>query len=198
MSTPRSTARDQLTTIARRQVQVLQNQESLSKKLDHIISLLSVSAANKQAVNNVPPAVTHQANPPPIPEPVLCAMLPPSIPLDQSPNPPEDDTSNEPVNSPVCQVSHEELFQIKSMSRSRANFAVLLLKRFFEPSELEGKNIAGVRGKEQVNPAKVSEIKRIVGSFFPSAACDELSAWRDCIKAMDEYLRRPSCRKRGQ
>ena len=67
-------------------------------------------------------------------------------------------------------MSHEELFQIKNVSRSPANFAVLLLKQFFEPSELEGKNIAGVRGKEQVNPAKVNEIKGIV-SFFFSVSC---------------------------
>ena len=67
-----------------------------------------------------------------------------------------------------------------------------------EPSELEGKNVAGARGKEQLNAAKVSEIKRIVNSFFPTSACDELSAWRECRKAIDEYLRRPSCRKRTQ
>ena len=47
------------------------------------------------------------------------------------------------------------------MSRSRANFAVLLLKRLFDPSELEGKNIAGVRGKGQVNPVKATALRRI-------------------------------------
>lgn len=159
VSTPRSTERDDLTAIARRQKQVLLNQESLSKKLDHIISLLSVPVAN------VPSAMIH---PPPIPKPVLCTMAPASSPLDQATNPPEDTSIESAI--PACQVSHEELFQIKNMSRSRANFAVLLLKRFFEPSELEGKNIAGVRGKEQVNPAKVNEIKRIVSSFF-SVSC---------------------------
>ena len=197
VSTPQSTQPEALT-IARRQVQVLQNQESLSKKLDHIISLLSVPVANRQAAIHVPPSqpAVIPANPPPIQEPVPCTMPPASIPLDESPNPPEN-TSNEPV-IPVCQVPHEELFQLKSMSRSRANFAVHLLKRLFDPSELEGRNIAGVRGKAQVNPTKVSEIKRIVSSFFPSAACDEFSPWHECRKAMDEYLRRPSCRKRTQ
>jgi len=148
---------------------------------------------NQQAVFPVPPTVSTNANPPP--ESVPVTIPPASSPLDDS-NPPEH-SSDEPV-VPVSQVPHEELFRIKNMSRSRANFAVLLLKRLFDPSELEGKNIAGVRGKEQVNPAKVSEIKRMVNSFFPSAACDELSAWRECRKAMDEYLCRPSCRKRTQ
>ena len=187
VSTPRSTERDNLAAIARRQKQVLLNQQSLSKKLDHIISLLSMPVAN------VPPAVIQ---PPPIPEPVPCTIPPASHHLDESTNPPEDTSIESAI--PACQMSREEIFQIKNMSRSRANFAVLLLKRFFEPSELKGKNIAGVRGKKQVNPAKVNEIKRIVGSFFPSAACDELSAWRECRKAMDEYLRRPSCRKRAE
>ena len=194
MSTPLSSERETLTTIARRQVQVLHKQEALSHKLDHIISLLSRPVANN-VPPVVPPAVRPQADPP-IQGPVQCTLPPTSSPLDES-NPPEN-TEDEPLIPVVCQVPHEELFQLKNMSRSRANFAVLLLKRLFDPSELEGKNIAGVRGKGQVNPVKVSEIKRIVNSFFPSSACDELSAWRECRKAMDEYVRRPSCRKRAQ
>ena len=73
--------------------------------------------------------------------------------------------ANKPV-IPVCEVLQEELFQIKNRSRSGANIEVLLLKRLFKPSELEGKNIAGARGKEQVNTAKVSKIKRIMSIFF--------------------------------
>ena len=91
-------------------------------------------------------------------EPVPRTMPPASSPLDGKSLP------ENPPNEPV--IPHEELFQIKNRSRSRANFAVLLLKRLFEPSELEGKNVAGARGKEQLNAAKVSEIKRIVNSFF--------------------------------
>ena len=152
--------------------------------------------ANQLAVIHVPLAVRPQPNPSPIQEPVPCTMLPTSSPQDESPRPLED-TSNEPVIPPY-QVSHKKLFQIKNLSRWQANFVVLLLKRFFEPCELEGKNIAGFRGKEQVRPAKVSEIKRIVSSFFPSAACDVLSAWCECRKAMDKYLCQPNYHKRAQ
>jgi len=204
VSTPRSTEHEELAAIARRQEQVLLKQETLSKKLNLIISLLSVPVANQKAVINLPPSIPSipQPNPPPNQESVLCSMPPASSSLlvdlvDESPESSPGNTSEEPVTA-VFQVPHEELFQLKNMSRSRANFAVNLLKRFFESSELQGKNIAGVRGKEQVNLAKVSEIKRIVNSFFPSTACGELSAWRECRKAMDEYLRRPSCRKRAQ
>ena len=135
VSTPRSTEREELTAIARRQVQVLQNQEAMSKKLDHIIPLLSAPVANQQAVIHVPPAVRPQANHPPIQEPVPCTMPPAFSPLDGI-SPPEN-MPNEPI------IPHEELFQIKNRSRSRANFAVLLLKRLFEPTQLEGKNVAG-------------------------------------------------------
>ena len=63
------------------------------------------------------------------------------------------------------QIAHEKLFHLKNLARSRSNFAVLLLRKFFQPSELEGRNIAGARGKGQVNPVKVNEIKKIVNSF---------------------------------
>jgi len=113
VSTPRSTEREELTAIARRQVQVLLKQEAMPKKLDHIISLLSVPVANRQAVIHVTPADRPQADPPPIQEPVPCTMPPASSPLDESPNLPEN-TSNEPI-IPACQVPHEELFQIKKI-----------------------------------------------------------------------------------
>lgn len=155
---PWSTQREELTAIARRQVQVLQNQELLSRKLDHIISLLSLLVANQQPVIQVPPAVRPQVNPQRSanPQPVTCTMPPAPSPPEESANQPGN-TPSEPI-IPVCQVPHKELFQIKNISRSRANFAVLVLKWLFEPSELEGKNIAGARGKEKVNPVKVNEI----------------------------------------
>ena len=117
VSTPQSTQPEALT-IARRQVQVLQNQESLSKKLDHIISLLSVPVANRQAAIHVPPSqpAVIPANLPPIQEPVPCTMPPASIPLDESPNPPEN-TSNELV-IPVCQVQQKK----EKKSATRAAF----------------------------------------------------------------------------
>lgn len=92
---------------------------------------------------------------PPIQQPVTCTM-PPAL------SHPDQSTS--------------KLFQLKSMSRSRVNFVVPLLKRFLQHSELEGKKIAGAWGKEQVNPFKVNEITKIVNSLFPTVASDELSA----------------------
>ena len=65
-------------------------------------------------------------------------------------------------------------------------------------SELEGHNIAGARGKGQVNTVKVNKIKKNINSFYPAPACEEASQseWRDCRKAMDEFLCEPNCCRR--
>ena len=56
----------------------------------------------------------------------------------------------------------EHLFDLKRSAKSRPNFAVLLLKELFDPKELEGKNIAGVRGKERVDPERLLVLKNIL------------------------------------
>ena len=59
-------------------------------------------------------------------------------------------------------LSSDRLFQLSSKSCSRANFVVQFLTELFEPSELEGKNIAKKKGKEKVDPARISDIKDYV------------------------------------
>ena len=81
------------------------------------------------------------------------------------PIPSENHSVTQEDGDELPQFAHEELFQLKNVARSRSNFAVLLLRKFFQPSELEGRNIAGARRKEQVNPVKVNKIKKIVNSF---------------------------------
>ena len=117
-SIPWSTQGEELTVITRRQVQVLRNQDSLSRKLDHVISLLSMPVANQNPVIQVPHAVRSQVNPQPSanPQPVTCTMPPAPSPPEQSANRPGN-VPSEPF-IPVHQVPHKELFQIKNMSRS--------------------------------------------------------------------------------
>ena len=43
----------------------------------------------------------------------------------------------------VGPLTTEKLIILKTNAKSRANFAVLLLKELFDQKELEGKNIAG-------------------------------------------------------
>ena len=190
-STPRTQPREELVQIPRRQFeQLIHKQDIISQKLDHVIALLcqTPSAAQQpQTVVTLPPANLPEFHTPSVQQP-----LPPTS------SPSITDSSGTESQPTAYHVPHEELFTLKNRSRSRANFAVLLLKRLFEPSELEGRNIAGVRGKEKVNPVKVSQIKEIVNSFFPTSASEEVSSWRECRRAMDEFLRRPIGRKRTQ
>jgi len=72
------------------------------------------------------------------------------------------------------------------------------MRELFQPTELQGKNIAGARGKDQVDPDRVQLIRDAVDQFYPLAAVDMASGWRECRKAMDEYLRRPAWRHKRE
>ena len=93
-------------------------------------------------------------------------------------------------------LSSEKLFSLKQKSRSRSNFAILLLRELFEDNELERTNLMGVRGKGRVDPERITTIRTIVNRFYPVAAAEEASSWRCCHKAMDEFLRRPIWRRK--
>ena len=56
--------------------------------------------------------------------------------------------------------------------------------------ELYGKNIAGVMGKQAVDPVKVSKIKEHVTQFYPAPPSERERIWNDCCKAMDSYIRK--------
>ena len=103
-------------TIAKRQIQCLKNQDMLSKKLDHVIALLSPTQH-----------LTGLTARPPVP------AIPPVHAV-----PPVPAISPVPIVPPVISPS-VDLFCLKGLSKSRANFTVLLMKALFELGELEGK-----------------------------------------------------------
>ena len=57
-------------------------------------------------------------------------------------------------------VPNDALFQIRSSSTSGKNFAVRLVRHFFEPHELDGRNVRGVGDKLPLNPEKMENIKK--------------------------------------
>ena len=63
-------------------------------------------------------------------------------------------------------LTTDKLVALKQNAKSRANFAVLLLKELFNPKELEGKNIVGVRGKDMVDPERITKIKKCFRDFI--------------------------------
>ena len=61
----------------------------------------------------------------------------------------------------------ESLLAIRACASSSMNFAVRLLREFFLPGELKGKNVSGMRDKEQLDPARILKIKNYVYEFYP-------------------------------
>ena len=82
----------------------------------------------------------------------------------------------------------EEIFVLRHKASSARNFAVLLLKHFFESHELDGRNVRGV-GKLPLDADKVETIKDLVFKHYATAPSQKDYLWRDCRKAIDTYLR---------
>lgn len=97
--------------------------------------------------------------------------------------------STQPAPQELVKDDDATLLLLHSRSASEQNFAVQLLRHFFKPHELDGRNVRGVGGKLALNPEKISKIKGIVFRFFPSSLAQQELLWRDCRRAIDAYLR---------
>ncbi|XP_020905526.1 uncharacterized protein LOC110243739 [Exaiptasia diaphana] len=88
-------------------------------------------------------------------------------------------------------TTRSEIMQIKCKSCSIGNFSVQLLRHIFQAEELANRNCSGTRGKEQVDPVRLKFIKETVFELYNVSAEERLNTWRHCVRAMDEFLRRP-------
>ena len=97
----------------------------------------------------------------------------------------------QPFTTPATQADDEDsvIFKLRSRSTSSKNFAVQLVRSFFMPHELEGRNVRGVMNKLPLDADKISKVKDTVFKFFPVAASQQDILWRDCRKAIDAFLR---------
>ena len=87
-------------------------------------------------------------------------------------------------------ISRDNIIALQAKSNSTMNFAVRLMREMFTLDELEGKNIAGARGKDRVDPNRVEIIKDIVFQVYRTSPSDRDYVWRCCRKAMDSFMRR--------
>lgn len=115
----------------------------------------------------------------------------------------KDKSSNERVvtgssNLPAFYMSKEYLTALKTKSTSAKNFAVRLMRELFTKVELEGKNISGSRGKDQVDPERIKTIKELVFKMYNTLPEDMDLEWRNCRKAMDSFLRSKKHRELGE
>ena len=66
----------------------------------------------------------------------------------------------------------------------------VFIRAFFTRPELKGKNVSGMRGKEQLDPEQITKIKNFVYEFYPTPPSERELVWRECRKAIDSYLRK--------
>ena len=48
----------------------------------------------------------------------------------------------------------------------------------FEPHELVGRNVSGVRGKKPLDGRKIGKIKETVNQFYPARTAEALETWK--------------------
>jgi uncharacterized protein (UPF0276 family) len=60
----------------------------------------------------------------------------------------------------------------------------------FEPHELVGRNVSGVRGKKPLDRSKIRKIKETVNQFYPARTAEALETCKNCRKAIDSFLRK--------
>ena len=98
-----------------------------------------------------------------------------------------ENTLPDDLNFPI---SRDSIIALQAKSSSTMNFAVRLMREMFTLDELDGKNIAGARGKDRVDPNRVEIIKDIVFQVYRTLPSDRDYVWRCCRKAMDSFMRR--------
>ena len=61
----------------------------------------------------------------------------------------------------------DTLLLLRSRSTSEKNFALHLIRHFFLPHKLDGRNVRGVGNKLLFDPLKMERIRQIIFKFFP-------------------------------
>ena len=84
----------------------------------------------------------------------------------------------------------DNILQLRNQSSSATSFAVKLVRQMFEPHELVGRNVSGVRGKKPLDGSKIGQIKKTVNQFYPVPTAEALETWKNCRKAIDSFLRK--------
>ena len=152
---------------------IADQQKKVLDRFDALISVLSGNPESASPLPEEPPATIQSLNPTP-------PSNPPSSPSVQ-PSPPQSGQDPREYDS--------TLLHLRSRSTSEKNFAVQLVRHFFTPQELDGRNVRGIGNKLPLDPDKIRKIKEIIFRFYPSSAAQQDFLWRECRKAIDSFLR---------
>jgi hypothetical protein len=79
-----------------------------------------------------------------------------------------------------------------AISKSRGNFAALLVQQLYNKQERITSNVMGTRGKRQLSPRRMIVVKRITFKMYPSTneKEEELIWKKECVKAIDSKNRK--------
>ncbi|XP_078364319.1 uncharacterized protein LOC144648711 [Oculina patagonica] len=102
---------------------------------------------------------------------------------------PEEDTSIlDRMDGEEDGIFSREIIKLKGESCSMGNFAVKLVHKFFHHGEHV--NSAGSRGKEGLEPKKLTKVKQYTFNMYPTPSMQKEQQWKKCVIAIDESLRR--------
>ncbi|KAL9963357.1 hypothetical protein ACROYT_G026865 [Oculina patagonica] len=157
--------------------EIRQTLRRLERKVDHLTQLLEKPSSRPASYMYIPAARQHQT--------MEMSMPASNLPLSM-----EEEDQGLLADNQDGLSKKESLLAIRARASSSMNFSVRLLREFFQPGELKGKNVSGMRGKEQLDPAKILKIKNYVYEFYPTPPSERDCVWRECRKAIDLYLRK--------
>ena len=92
-----------------------------------------------------------------------------------------------PLNTQTEVPLDEDIFCLRQKASSAKNFTVLLVRKFFEPQELDGRNVHGI-GKPALDTEKIRTIQELVYKHYPTPSTQRDLLWRDCRKAVDTFF----------
>ncbi|XP_057312739.1 uncharacterized protein LOC130654212 [Hydractinia symbiolongicarpus] len=85
--------------------------------------------------------------------------------------------------------------EVRQGATSFKNFSYLLLAKLFDHKELVGRNCRGVK-KPAIDGYKQDIVKAFCWKFYPTNMAAP-GAWRDCQRAIDEFIRRSNRTKKN-
>jgi hypothetical protein len=89
-------------------------------------------------------------------------------------------------------ISESEIKRIFAVSKSRGNFAALLVQQMYARHERITSNVMGTRGKRQLSPRRMAVVRRLSFRMYPAAnEREEETIWKkECVKAIDSKNRK--------
>ena len=99
---------------------------------------------------------------------------------------------NDRITYPITEIFNSKfLSKCLTESVSRPNFALTLVTKFFTEEVRLVSNVSGQRGKNPLDKDVISAIKVASFRMWPLKSSEnDMVAWRDCVKAIDEGGRR--------